>query len=157
MSNPLLSSSISPGYVSSIRALAPTGSKVLTIGGSLISFANVLASASVCYVCLVHPRTDRIPHLCTAIVEMVLGVLTIASLVYSMMYDVVMPQAPCTAVGFLVHFTVSIDIIASLCLVILTWLKLHHTYRSKTGNSDWKLWTLVVSCYTLFYDLSFKL
>ncbi|KAI9282874.1 hypothetical protein BC943DRAFT_354020 [Umbelopsis sp. AD052] len=135
----------SPGYFPSIRALSPIGSEVLTIGGSLISFANVLASASVIYVCLVHPRTDRIAHLCTAIAELVLGVLTIASLVYSMMYDVLIPQAPCTAFGFLVHFTVSIDIVSAMGLVIVTWLKVNHSYRSKTGVYDWKLWATVMS------------
>lgn len=150
MSNPLLSSQ-STGYVRSIRALSPIGSEVLTIGGSLISFANVLASASVVYVCLVHPRTDRISHLCTAIAELLLGVLTIASLVYSMMYDVLMPQTPCAAFGFLVHFTVSIDIVAAICLAIVTWLKVNHSYRSKTGVYDWKLWAMVVSLLKMLF------
>ena len=142
-----------PGYVSSIRAISPTGSTVLTIGGSLISFANVIAAASVCYTSLIHQRTDRIPHLCTALVELVLGALTMASLVYSMMHDVLLPHVPCVIVGFLTHLTVSIDIVVALCLSILTWLRLSDSYRSKTGTNNWKLWVLVVglvSNYTFY-------
>lgn len=144
MSNYLSPALRPPGYVSSIRAASPTGSAVLLIGGSLICFANILAAASVCYASLVHPRTDRIPHLCTALVELILGVLTIASLVYSMMHDVLMPHVPCAAIGFLTHLTVSIDIVVALCLTILAWLRLNHSQRSKTGQNDWKLWVLVV-------------
>jgi hypothetical protein len=134
-----------PGYVDSIRALNPMGRGVLMIGGSLISFANVLAAFSICYSCLVHPRIDRVPHLCAAVIELLLGVLTIASLVYSMMHDVLMPPTACTAVGFLTHLTVSVDIVIALCLAIGTWARLNDSYRSKTGRYDWKIWISVVS------------
>jgi hypothetical protein len=113
-----------PGYVDSIRALNPMGSGVLMIGGSLISFANVLAAFSICYSCLVHPRIDRVPHLCAAVIELLLA---------------------CTAVGFLTHLTVSVDIVIALCLAIGTWARLNDSYRSKTGRYDWKIWISVVS------------